>query len=266
MARAFGVMIQSGHRGVLFRWGRAVKELEPGFHWLIPIVHGVKKTPVRSVTVELPEQKVMTADGLVYDASVNVVYRVQDATKALTLVDHLDAGCRAAIPIIVTEVLRVRYQSQLVDCISLDRELTQRMSAWVTRWGLVIEQARFTTIAPSKSVLHTTQLRSRTAERARALYWLLNGGLAPEFALVLIGSERYPVGKSTRRYHLANRGTGRPKRRQFPRQQAAASVAGDKPAQPAEPLLQASGKRPSRARVARTVFQRDLYEHFKRRS
>ncbi len=42
LARAFGVMIQSGQRGVLFRWGKAVKELEPGFHWLIPLVHAVK--------------------------------------------------------------------------------------------------------------------------------------------------------------------------------------------------------------------------------
>ena len=101
LAWAFGVMIQSGQRGVLFRWGRAVKELEPGFHWLIPLVHAVKKTPVRSITIDLPNQKVMTADGLVYDVSVNLVYRVENATKALTLVDHIDSGCRAAIPIIV---------------------------------------------------------------------------------------------------------------------------------------------------------------------
>ena len=50
-----------------------VKELEPGFHWLIPLVHGVKKTPVRSVTIHLPSQKVMTVDVLVYDVSVSVV-------------------------------------------------------------------------------------------------------------------------------------------------------------------------------------------------
>ncbi len=120
-------MIQSGRRGVLFRWGKAVKELEPGFHWLIPLVHGVKTTPVRSVTIHLPGQKVMTVDGLVYDVSVSVVYRVDDATRALTRVDHLDAGCRAAISIVVAEVLRVRDQAQLVERVSLDRELSERI-------------------------------------------------------------------------------------------------------------------------------------------
>src|SRR4029077_1612492 len=153
---------------------------------------GVKKTPVRSVTIELPDQKVMTADGLVYDVSVNVIYRVEDATKALTLVDHIDAGCRTVIPIIVTEVLRVRDQAQLVDRESLDRELSERI-AWIARWGLVVEQAGFASIAPNKSVLSTTQLRSKTRERAQALRVLIDGSLDAESALVMIGTERLPV-------------------------------------------------------------------------
>jgi SPFH domain / Band 7 family len=209
LALSFGVMIQSGQRGVLFRWGRVVKELEPGFHWLFPMIHAVKKTPVRSVTLVLGDQKVMTADGLVYNATVNFVYRVEDATKALTLIDHLDKGCRDAMPIIVTEVLRTRDQAQLVDRASLDHELFARMNAWVARWGLVIEQAGFTTIAPSKSALHTTQLRSTTMERAGAFRALVAGGLDPETALNLLGSERRPTARSSRRYHLATRQPGR---------------------------------------------------------
>lgn len=205
MARALGVVIQSGQRGVLFRWGRVDRELEPGFHWLIPVVHAVRTTHVRSVTIELAAQKVMTADGLVYDVGVNLVYRVDDATKALTLVDHIDAGCRAAVPMIVTELFRVRDQARLVDRVSLDHELTERVGAWVARWGLVVEQAGFTTIAPNKAVLRTTQLRPKTAERARALRLLIDGGLDAGAALVLIGTERRPVGKSSRRYHQRGR-------------------------------------------------------------
>ena len=208
LARAFGVVIQSGQRGVLFRWGKAVKELEPGFHWLIPLVHGVKKTPVRSVTIHLPGQRVMTVDGLVYEVSVSVVYRVEDATRAMTLVDHVDAGCRAAIPIVVAEVVRVRDQAQLVERVSLDRELSERMSAWIARWGLVVEQAGFTTIAPDKGVLETTQLRSRTRERGRALRDLIDAGLDAESALVMIGTERRPVAKSSRTYHTRARPRG----------------------------------------------------------
>ena len=235
MARAFGVMIQSGQRGVLFRWGKAVKELDPGFHWLVPLVHGVKTTPVRSVTMHLADQKVMTADGLVYDVSVNVVYRVEDATRALTLVDHVDAGCRAAIPIIVTDLLRVRDQAQLVDRVSLDRELTERMHARVARWGLVVEQAGFTTIAPSKGVLQTTQLRAGRWNARGPCAVCFDGGLAPESALVLIGSERHPAAKSSRRYHAGIRQHGRATRVRGRTRKAPRELGAAKPAEVPEP-------------------------------
>jgi regulator of protease activity HflC (stomatin/prohibitin superfamily) len=205
LALSFGVTIQSGQRGILFRWGRVFKELEPGFHWLIPLVHGVKKTPARSVTIDLPPQKVMTADGLVYEVSVNVVYRVANATKALTVVDHVDSGCRAVIPLFVTEVLRVLDQTEVGDRATLDRRLADRINEWIARWGLVIEQAGFTTISPAKSVLHTTQLRAKTLERAGAMRMLIEAGLDAGSALVMIGTEHHPVAKSSLRYHLRTR-------------------------------------------------------------
>jgi hypothetical protein len=113
------------------------------------------------------------------------------------------------MPIVVTEVFSVRDQDQLVDRKSLDRELFERMNAWVARWGLVVEQAGFTTIAPTASVLYTTQLRSRTMERARALRIFIQAGLDPGSALIMIGPERRPVARSSRRYHLARRRPGR---------------------------------------------------------
>jgi hypothetical protein len=82
------------------------------------------------------------------------------------------------------------------------------MSAWIARWGLVVEQAGFTTIAPDKGVLRTTQLRSRTMERARALRDLIGGGLDAESALVMIGTERQLVAKSSRPYHSRTRQPG----------------------------------------------------------
>jgi regulator of protease activity HflC (stomatin/prohibitin superfamily) len=184
-------------------------------------MHGVKKTPVRSVTIDLPAQKVMTADGLVYDVSVNVIYHVEDATKALTLVDHIESGCRTAIPIIVTEVLRVLDQTQLVDRDSLGRELTERTQTTIARWGLVVEQAGFTTIAPDKSTLHTTQLRSKTMERARAMLVLIGGGVDAESALVMVGTERQPVAKSSLRYHLLTRQPGQATGARWPKKKTA---------------------------------------------
>ena len=202
LARAFGVMIQSGQRGILFRWGRVVKELEPGFHWLVPLMHTARKTPVRSVTMVLPDQKVMTADGLVYDVQRELRLPGRRCDQG----PDLGRSPRYRLPVRDSDRRHRDPQTyatrpQLVDRVLLDRELTERIHDWVARWGLVIEQAGFTSIAPNRSVLHTTQLRPKTMERAGALRQMIDAGLDPASALVMIGAERHPVAKTSCRYH-----------------------------------------------------------------
>src|SRR5438445_9955353 len=87
IVRSFGTTVQSGRAGVLFFCGRTRKVLEPGFHPHIPLLHKVKDTPIRSVTLDLPRQRVSTGDGLVYDVDATLIYRVDDPVKALTAVD-----------------------------------------------------------------------------------------------------------------------------------------------------------------------------------
>jgi hypothetical protein len=60
--------------------------------------------------------------------------------------------------------------------------------------------------------LRTTQLRPRTMERFQVLRTLIGGGLDAESALIMIGTERRLVAKSSRRYHLQTRKPGRPVR------------------------------------------------------
>src|SRR3712207_4051874 len=95
LVRMFGTTVQSGSRGVLFVFGRARKELKPGFHPLLPVVHHVRKTPVRSITLDLPRQRVTTTDGLVYDVQANLVYRIADPITSMVQVDNLRKGIEA---------------------------------------------------------------------------------------------------------------------------------------------------------------------------
>src|SRR5437879_5166983 len=65
LLRLMGTTVQTGYKGVLFVFGRVRKELEPGFHPLLPMVMAVRQTPVRSITLDLPRQRLTSADGLV---------------------------------------------------------------------------------------------------------------------------------------------------------------------------------------------------------
>ena len=206
--RLWGTVIQSGWTGVLFVFGRARRTLPPGFHFLLPLVHFVRKTPVRSITLELSKQRVTTLDGLVYDVDANVVYRIDDAILALTHVDNLRRGALVVLAMAVQEVLSRHSRQALQERQALDDEFTVQAQARLSPWGVKVEQAGFTTIAPTRRTLRLTQLRQLVEERQRMLEVYYQQGLTPELALVLLGSHRHLVSHAQARYRRFRRKGG----------------------------------------------------------
>jgi hypothetical protein len=188
--------------------GRARRTLEPGFHFLLPLVHFVRKTPVRSITLDLPKQRVTTLDGLVYEVDASVVYRVDDAILALTHVDNLRKGALVVLAMAVQEVVSRHTRQALQERRSLDEAFTTGAQEKLSPWGVHVEQAGFTTIAPSRRTLRLTQLRQLVEERERMMDEYRLHGLSPELALVLLGSHRHLVGHAQARYRRHHRRAG----------------------------------------------------------
>jgi hypothetical protein len=206
--RLWGTVIQTGWTGVLFVFGRAKRTLPPGFHFLLPLVHFVRKTPMRSITLELSKQRVTTADGLVYDVDANVVYRIDDAILALTHVDNLKKASLVVLAMAVQEVVVRHTRQALQERRSLDEAFTIAAQEKLSPWGVRVEQAGFTTVAPTRKTLRLTQLRQLVEERQRMLDDYRRHGLSPELAVVLLGSHRQLVGRAQGRYRRRNRGLG----------------------------------------------------------
>ena len=141
VARMFGTVVETGWCGVLFSFGRVKSELQPGFHWLLPVVHHVRKVRVRSVSLDLPPQRIVTRDGLVYNVDANVVYHVADAQAAAVQIDDVHQGCSRVIPMEICSLLREQDSKQLADRSRLDEELAARLQLRLTRWGIQVEHA-----------------------------------------------------------------------------------------------------------------------------
>jgi regulator of protease activity HflC (stomatin/prohibitin superfamily) len=205
LLRLLGTTVQTGSKGVLFVFGRVRKELEPGFHPLLPVVMAVRKTPVRSITQDLPRQRLTTADGLVYDIQANIVYRVADPILALTQIDHLRKGIEALLPLIVADLFRSTTRSEVRDFKALESELVARAEEKLRRWGVTVEHAGFQSIAPTKKTLRLTQLVARGGESESVLRELIAQGVSLNAAVALLGADRRLVGRSTARYLALHR-------------------------------------------------------------
>ncbi|MCP5022599.1 MAG: SPFH domain-containing protein [bacterium] len=202
VVRAAGVQVQSGHKGLLFHFGRATKVLDHGFRPLIPYFQSVAIVPTRSRTMDLPSQRVVNQDGLVYFADANLVYHVQDVRRAVVEIDNLEEGMMQMLTLGVQEVLRATNRHTIADTGALALALEQTLAVRLEPWGVCVDKAGFPTLSPSAKSLRITQLDERVAER-QARYQAFRQNLPSPLASALVGTRRFPRSKTNRLIRMA---------------------------------------------------------------
>ena len=197
--RAMGVTVQSGEQALLFSFGRAKQVLEPGFRMLLPFLQVVRRMPSRSRTIDLPSQRVVTLEGLVYLADANLVYRVTDLKKALVEIDNLEEGMLQMLSLGVQEILRMTTRDTSRDSEALNESLRTNLSRRLEPWGVDVEQAGFTSITPSAVTLRLTQMSKRTEERGRLANRIREEQVTLSQSLGLLGARSTYTTRSRRR-------------------------------------------------------------------
>lgn len=81
------IIINQVERGVVFRFGRVVGVKEPGIRMRFPFgIDVVRKVDLRTRTIDVPQQEVITKDNISILVDAVVYYNVQNPTYALTRV------------------------------------------------------------------------------------------------------------------------------------------------------------------------------------
>lgn len=212
LIRALGKTVESGQTGLKFSFGRASRVVEPGFHPLIPFLQVIRSVPTRSRTLDLPAQRVVTDEGLVWDVDANLVYRVVDVRRALVEVDDLRQGMLQMLALSVQELLRHRSRAELYASPELDLELSQRMAERLEPWGVAVESAGFPSLRPSEATLRVTQLAGLGRSRSQAMGRMRAAGVEAAAALGLSSSAPRIVSR-TRLLQERQRGRSAARRR-----------------------------------------------------
>lgn len=186
--KAMGTTVRTGTTGLFFSFGRATRTCEPGLVLKVPYFQAVRTLPTRWRTLDVPDQRVTSADGLVWFVDVNLVYRVTDVRRALIEIDDLHRGMLQILGLSVQELVRGVGREELRLAGGLDDALQSAMARRLEAWGVEVERAGFTSVRPSKKTLRVTQQRHSVEVRARTLGELVSAGVPSAHALALAGS------------------------------------------------------------------------------
>ena len=79
--------INQYERGVVFTLGKYTGDRMPGWRPIIPIIQRLHKVNIRTKTVDVPNQEVITRDNIPVQINAVVYYKVKDAPKSIIEVE-----------------------------------------------------------------------------------------------------------------------------------------------------------------------------------
>jgi regulator of protease activity HflC (stomatin/prohibitin superfamily) len=126
-------------RGVIFRLGRVLGAKGPGLILLIPIIDKMIKVDLRTVTMDVPPQDVITRDNVSVKVNAVVYFRVMDAVKAtIEVQQYLYATSQLA----QTTLRSVCGQAELDKILSerekVNTEIQEILDLHTDPWGIKV--------------------------------------------------------------------------------------------------------------------------------
>ncbi len=140
IALASGVRIlREYERGVIFRLGRLIAQKGPGLIFLIPIVDRMVRIDLRTVTLTVPPQEVITKDNVTVRVTAVAYFRVIDPNKAVTEVENFLLATSQIGQTTLRSVLgKAELDSLLSERERLNVELQQIIDEQTEPWGVKV--------------------------------------------------------------------------------------------------------------------------------
>jgi len=80
-------IVKEYDRGVVFRLGRAVGIRGPGLIFLIPLIEMMNRVTLRTITMAIPSQKIITKDNVSIDIAAVAYYHIVDPMRSVIAVE-----------------------------------------------------------------------------------------------------------------------------------------------------------------------------------
>ncbi len=132
-------IVQQYQTGVVFRFGKIVGTKGPGLNVIIPFIDILRYVDLRTVTLPVPPQKIITKDNVSVDISAVAYFKIVDPIKSIVAIQDV----RSAIDQIAQTSLRnIVGKFQLDEILSeretINAEITKILDGYTEQWGVVV--------------------------------------------------------------------------------------------------------------------------------
>ena len=132
-------ILKEYERGVIFRLGRMVKSRGPGLILVIPFIEKMERVELRTVTMDIPPQDVITRDNVSVKVNAVLYFRVLDPNRAiLEVANYLFATSQLAQVTLRSICGQAELDHLLAERDRLNSEIQRILDEQTDPWGIKV--------------------------------------------------------------------------------------------------------------------------------
>ncbi len=156
-------VIKEYQRAVVFRLGRLVGARGPGLIYILPILEKMVRVGLRTVTMNIPSQKIITKDNVSIDIAAVAYYHVVDAPKSVVAIENVHDAVnqisQTTVRNVVGQFMLDQFLSQTVD---INEKIKNVIDVHTEPWGIQV------TAVEIKDVILPDNMQRAMAKEAEA--------------------------------------------------------------------------------------------------
>jgi regulator of protease activity HflC (stomatin/prohibitin superfamily) len=160
-------VLREYERGVIFRLGRLIAQKGPGLIFLIPIIDKMVRVDLRTVTLSIPPQEVITRDNVPASVTAVCYFRVVNASDAVVQVENFLLATSQIAQTTLRAVLgRAELDTLLSERDRLNDELQRIIDEQTEPWGIKVTTVEIKDVEIPQT-MQRAMARQAEAERER---------------------------------------------------------------------------------------------------
>jgi len=132
-------IVQEYERGVIFRLGRYQGVRGPGLILLIPFLERMQKVTLRTITMGIPSQKIITKDNVSIDIAAVTYYNILDPKKSVIAIQNVEEAVNQIAQTTVRNVVGQFILDQLLaKTADINQKIKDVIDSHTEPWGVQV--------------------------------------------------------------------------------------------------------------------------------
>jgi len=162
-------ILREYERGVIFRLGRLIGQKGPGLILLIPFIDQMVRIDLRTITLNVPPQEVITKDNVTVRVNAVAYFRVIDANKAVTQIENFLLATSQIAQTTLRSVLgKAELDALLGERERLNVELQQIIDEQTEPWGIKVSTVEVKDVELPQDMQRSMSLQAEAERERRA--------------------------------------------------------------------------------------------------